>query len=165
MSVIGSRRRVIVGIVLAVLLAVAGSILSSPASADTDMIDVPIGTPVAEGAEGDVVVIGGADVNEEFIGRSCNLEVVVTNQQSVHAGNVLIVTSGDSTTTVTGIEDTAGTVTTQGGTLTLAETVTIAIQLGPDGLSSVGSNLTVTCEALDPAPPAAPVVTTPEYTG
>ncbi len=164
-SVIGSRRRLIVGIVFAVLLAVAGSLLSSPASADTDMIDVPLSDTLISGKEGDVVLVGGADVAPEFVGRSCTVEVVVTNQSSVHEGNSLIVTSGDSSTTVEGIEDTADAVTTQGGTLTLGETVSISIKLGPSGGSSVGSNLTVTCEALEEAPPAAPVVTTPEYTG
>lgn len=162
-SAIGTRRRVAVGIVFAILLAVLASMLTSPAAADT--IQVPVGDAVVRGAEGDVVPVGSADIAAEMVGRACTVEAVVTNQESVHTGNELIVTSGDTSASIAGIEDTAGTVTTAGGTLTLGSTITVAVKLGPSGISSIGSSLTVTCAALEPTPPAPPVVTTPKYTG
>jgi hypothetical protein len=146
-----------------VLLAALVNLLSGPASADT--IEVPVGDAVVTGDEGDVIPLGSADVAADLVGRSCTVEAVVTNQESVNAGNELVVSTGDSTATIPGIEDAAGTVTTQGGTVTLGSTITVAVKLGPTGISSIGSSLTVTCAALEPAPPAAPVVTTPPYTG
>ncbi|MGI9612944.1 MAG: hypothetical protein ACR2QO_08555 [Acidimicrobiales bacterium] len=163
MSAIGSRRRIAIGIVFVVLLAALASMFSSPAAAET--IQVPVGDAIVRGAEGDVIQIGSADIAAELVGRACTVEAVVTNQESAHPGNELIVTSGDTSAAIAGIEDTAGTVTTAGGTLTLGSTITVAVKLGPSGISSIGSSLTVTCAALEPAPPAPPVVETPKYTG
>lgn len=153
----------IVGILVAVLLAALVNTLSSPASAET--IEIPVAEATINGAEGETVALGSVDVPEDLVGRSCDVVAVVSNQASMHAGNELVVSSGESTATIAGVEDAVGSVTLAGGTITLGSTVTVAVKLGPDGVSSLGSTLTVTCAALPPATPAAPVVTTPTYTG
>jgi hypothetical protein len=145
--------------VLALLL----GLVASPASADE--IDVPIDDVIVSGDAGSVHEIGGTDVDADLVGRTCDIVAEVTNQSSVHTGNTLIVTTGDSTVTVEGIEDVADGVVTKAGSVTLGSTIKVSVELGDDGTSSLGSNLTVTCEALPEAPPAEPVVETPEYTG
>jgi hypothetical protein len=145
------------------VLALVLSLVASPASAQT--IDVPVNDVIVTGEPGTVQEIGGVDVASDLVGRTCDIVATVKNQSSVHLGNTLIVTSGDSTVSVDGIEDVADGTVSEAGSITLGSTITVSVELGQDGVSSLGSNLTVTCEALPEAPPAAPVVTTPTYTG
>lgn len=156
------RKRVL-ALVLAGGMALAAGMGGGPVSAET--IDVPIGQSFVSGAVGSTAVLGGAPVPAALVGRSCSIEVTVTNQESIHPGNALVVTSGSSTVTVAGIEEVAGSVTTQAGVLTLADSISVGVQFGNDGISSLGSNLKVTCAPLPVAPPPAPVVKTPTYTG
>lgn len=136
---------------------------SSPVSAQT--VDVPIGDNFLNAAPGSLVTIATKDVPADLAGRSCNLSVTVTNQSSVHPGNALVITSGDTKVTVEKVEETANSVVTGTGVLTLGSNVTVALQLGNEGLSSLGSSAKVTCEALPPAPPPTPIVKTPTFTG
>lgn len=139
---------------------------SAALAQDSDtMIEIPIQEVYASGDVGSSVAMGSADIAAELAGRSCNVVVTVTNQQSVHAGNTLVVTSGDSSVSISGIEDEAGAVTTDGGTITLGETISVAVVLGDDGATSLGSSLTVTCEALPDTKPAPPTPAEPTYTG
>lgn len=148
---------------LIALTALAVGTVAAPATAET--INVPIDQVAAKGDPGSTVRIGGADVDADLQGRTCEVEIVVTNQVSEHPGNVLIITSGESTITVENIEDTANAVTEAGGTLTLGSTIEVSVQLGNSNITSLGSNLEVTCEALPPTPPTPPVVGEPPYTG
>ena len=157
-----SLRKVGLGAVLALVAATVG-LVAAPAGAES--VDIPIGQVFPSGHEGDVVGIGGTDVDAHLVGRTCNIVATVTNQSSVHAGNELVVKSGDSTVTIAGIEDTADAVTMQGGSLTLGNRIDVSVKLGPDGLSSLGSSLTLTCEDPPEAKPAAPVEAKPDYTG
>lgn len=155
--------KTMVGGITAALLALVVVLIGLPASAQTvelDFDDVAVG-----GDEGTTVEIGKADVDSELVGRSCNLVAEVQNQSSVHPGNKLIVTSGDSTLEIEAIEDTADGLTSEAGTLTLGETIVVAVQFGPNQYTSLGSNLTVTCEPLPPSPPPSTVPADPPYSG
>lgn len=149
--------------VLATFAGLAVWLVSGPAAAQD--IEIPIEQTVINGTPGSTVQIGQADVPADLVGRTCEIEVVVTNQESIHGGNKLIVASDDSSVTVEGIEDEAGEVSTVAGTITLGETVTVSVYLAVDTISSLGSNLEVTCAPLPPTPPAPTVVTRPQYTG
>ena len=129
------------------------------------VIEIPIQEAYSSGDVGSSVAMGSADVADELVGRSCNVVATVTNQESVHAGNTLVVSSGDSSVSISGIEDEAGAVTTEGGTITLGDTITAAVVLGDDGATSLGSSLTVTCEALPETEPTPPTPASPVYTG
>lgn len=129
------------------------------------MIEIPIQEVYVSGEVGSSVAMGSADVAAELVGRSCNVVATVTNQESVHPGNTLVVTSGDSTVSIAGIEDVADAVTTEGGTITLGSTISAAVVLGDDGATSLGSGLTVTCEALPQTEPTPPTPAAPVYTG
>ncbi|MDH3681496.1 MAG: hypothetical protein OEV40_16290 [Acidimicrobiia bacterium] len=144
-------------------LAVIAALVAGPASADT--IDIPIGQTYVSGEPGSALQIGSSPVPEDLVGRTCNVVAEIANGASVHLGNTVVVTSGDSTVEITGIEDVADGVVMEGGSLTLGTTMNVSIVFGPDGHSSVGSSLSLTCEALPPAPPAPPVEAEPTYTG
>ncbi|MGF1597914.1 MAG: hypothetical protein ACFCVK_13440 [Acidimicrobiales bacterium] len=150
--------------VMGTTLVLALGAFGGPAAAD-DKVEVPIATAYNAGEPGSVHQLGSAPVPADLTGRTCTVNITVTNQESVHAGNRVIVSSDGSQVALAGVEDTAGGVTTSVGELVMGSTIDVSVELGSDGLSSLGSNLTVTCEALPVAPPAKPVVQTPTYTG
>ncbi len=143
--------------------AVGAVFVSGPVSAQT--IEVPIEEIYTTGDPGSSVAIGSTEVAEDLQGRSCEISATVTNQSSEHQGNTLVITSGDSTVEVEGIEETADEVITSAGTLTLGTDIQVAVVLGDSGGTSLGSSLTVTCEPLPATPPPDPVVADPPYTG
>ena len=159
-SIINKRS---VAVLLATLLAASVGLLASPAGAET--VEVPITNVEAKGDPGSTVLIGSTDIAEDLQGRSCDVTITVKNQTSENPGNTLIVSSGDSSVRVEGIEDTANAITEASGTLTLGPSINVSVQLGNANITSLGSSLTVTCEPLPVTPPTPPVVTDPTYTG
>jgi hypothetical protein len=155
----GLRKLAMAGMAMALLLGLFGG------SAEAETVEVPIGTSYTKGDAGSVHELGSAQVPADLVGRTCTVDVVVTNQESVHEGNRLIVSSDGSHVAVEGVEDVADGVTTSAGELVLGSTLVVSVELGADGASSLGSNLTVTCEPLPETPAAKPVVQEPTYTG
>ena len=155
-------RRVVAAALLATVTALIG-IGASPVSAET--IDIPVVEAYVSGAPGSVLSLGTTTVDAGLVGRSCDVTAVVTNGASVHAGNKLIVTSGDSRVEIAGIEDLADGVTQQGGTLTLGSSIEVSVMFGADGISSIGSSGAVSCKAAPVSPPPPAVVAKPAYTG
>lgn len=155
--------RRIAAVSIAGLAAIGAAFFGTPVSAQA--IEVPIQDVMTNGEPGSSVALGSADVSDDLQGRSCEVAAVVTNQSSEHAGNVLVISSGDSSITVASIEDQANTVTSGSGTLTLGSTVEVAVVLGDTGGTSLGSSLTVTCAPLPPTPPPPAVEGEPPYTG
>lgn len=130
--------------------AIGFGFMGSPANAQEGetVVEIPVSNVFVRGDVGSSVDMGQATVDAEMVGRTCNVVATVTNQSSVHPGNKLVVTSGDSTVEIPGIEDAADAVTVQAGTLTLGDTISVSVVLGDDGATSLGSSLKVTCEAL-----------------
>ncbi len=137
--------------------------MTAPVSADT--INVPVIEAYVSGDPGSTLEIGNTAVEADLQGRSCNVVAEITNGASVHPGNTLIVTSGDSQVEISGIEDVADSVRQEGGSLTLGPSIEVSVMFGDEGISSLGSSLTLVCEALPPTPPAPPVPGEPPYTG
>ena len=156
-----SRRLAVAGAVT--VAAVLAGLHGSPVSAET--IEVKVDTQVFSGAAGSTVTLGSASVPAALKGQSCNLAVEIINQESVHPGNSITISSGASTVKVEKVEEVANTTVKGGGVLTLDATVDIKLTFGADGTSSIGSDLKVTCETLPPAPPPTPVKETPKFTG
>lgn len=156
--------RVVVLAVTAVAALIAVWAVGGPAGAET--IEVPIEQTFVKGEPGSEVELGASEVPVDLVGETCEITVEVVNQESIHPGNVLVVTSGDSSVEVEGIEDEAGSTITEAGTITLGDQITVTVQLGENRtITSLGSSLTVTCTPLPPPPPPPPATTTPPYTG
>ncbi len=159
------KRRILAAGAVAALAATLGFFSTPVTAQDADVVDVPLGSAFIQGAEGDTVALGSADVDAGLVGRACNVVATVVNQGSVHAGNKLVVSSGDSSVEIAGIEDTADATTSNGGALTLGESISASIVLGADGMSSIASSMKVTCEPVPEAEPTDPAPATPTYTG
>ncbi len=132
---------------LVLRIAAAGALglaaLALPAGASTDIaIDFD---ELQFGPPGTVLQVAEVEVDPEFVGEKCTLEVRAENQASVHLGNDLIVTTGSVQAVVIGVEDTANGGTDQTYDLVLGETITIEIRFGQDGMSSLGFGLAFDC--------------------
>ena len=115
----------------------------SPANAAEDfVIEIPesVLRPPPNPAE-----ITTEEVPGDLVGRPCLVTLVASNNDSVHEGNDLIVSSGDEEVTFQNVESQAFQTTTAEGEIVLGETVTIKLAFGKDRVSSGGLKLTFDC--------------------
>ncbi len=153
-------RRHTSGIAGAVLLIgwFTGAGLVSPASAEEEISVQP--DELVFGEPGSVTTVATEQVPEELVGKSCALRVVAENGSSVHPGNTLIVSTGDSRTVITGVEDSPDGSVIGTAQVVLAATITFQLEMGSDGMSSLGFAIGFDCpepvastEASSTAPP------------
>lgn len=131
--------------VLAVLAVVVGLLmLATPAGAQDNAFTIQV-EGVLTGNEGDVVSVVSQPVDAALVGATCNVVGASENNSSVHPGNDLIIATGDTTTTVPGVEDAPGLVINGSGSVVLGASVDISLRFGPDGVTSGGTTLTFDC--------------------
>ncbi|MGF1600120.1 MAG: hypothetical protein ACFCVK_24985 [Acidimicrobiales bacterium] len=154
----------------AVLLTATGL----PAGAEDEISIEPDRVIVAP--PGSVTTVATEVVPAGLVGSDCDLKVVTVNGASVHAGNVVIATTGDSVTTVDGVEDAADGSVVGTARVTLGDQIVVELRMGPDGISSLGFTVSFDCPPSAPVvapgvqtsvvtPPAAPVSATPPTPG
>ncbi|MCP3856027.1 MAG: hypothetical protein GY698_15020, partial [Actinomycetia bacterium] len=132
--------------VFAGLVSIVGLVLmQSPASANHGDISVPLDTVVQADA-GEVVQLVSVPVDHELVGATCSWDFHATNQESVHLGNDLILSTGGTDTVVAGVEDAPDQVLDVAGSVQLGETVTVSLRMGPDQVFSAGLSVEVVCE-------------------
>lgn len=129
----GLRRSLVV---IGALLVVAG-----PAGADIAIeFDELIWGP-----EGSLTTVAEVEVPAEFVGDTCVLAVIAENQASVHPGNDLVVSTGDSQAVIVGVEDEVNGGTSQEYAMVVGSSIVVQLRFGPDGISSLGFGLTFDC--------------------
>ena len=126
-----------------------GAGLVNPASAEDEISVQP--DELVFGDPGTVVSVATEQVPTELIGKSCALRVIAENGSSVHVGNTLIVSTGDSRTVIAGVEDSPDGSTIGTAQVTLAETINFELEMGPDGMSSLGFAIGFDCPEPEPA--------------
>ena len=169
----------------------AGAILLTlsvvvPADAE-DEISIQPEEPVT-GEPGSVWPVAVETVPAELVGEPCDLRVVAENGDSVHPGNTVITTTGEDKIVTAGVEDGADSSVVDVQRVEMGDTITVELQLGPDGASSLGFTIGFECtpdallppvlpaqQEADPdpdpepelpeTPPAAPVQEDPTFTG
>lgn len=137
------RFRVAVAMGLASMLSLL--VLASPASAGHGEISLPI-EAVVRAPEGDVVLLGSVDVDEELVGRTCSWEFHALNSRSVHPGNDLILATGGAEWLIENVELVAFDDLVVTGSFQLGETVSVSLRMGPDEVFSEGVTVEVVCE-------------------
>ena len=110
---------------------------------------------------GTLLEIGRIPVRTDLAGPLCTWRLTVTNQWSPHLGNDLIVRSGGSEFTVTGIEDVAGKVTVNSGTAYLTDEIVVLMKMGPDGVFSGRLELVIDYASCAPEPTTTTTTTEP----
>jgi hypothetical protein len=102
------------------------------------------------------------DVPSNLVGASCTFEAVADNNISVHPGNDLIMSSGGDSVTLADVERAPGAVTPSNGSITLGDTINVALFLGTDngngrGVFSGGLTVNVSCiDEPEPSPSPEP---------
>lgn len=96
------------------------------------------------GDETELVTIATADL----AGSTCDVRSVRRDRTAVNQDNDLIVTSGQESTTLTDVEREPGAV-TEGGPITLGDTITVVLEIGPDEAFAAGLDIEFDC-AADP---------------
>lgn len=137
---------------------------AAPASAQSTelryTIDAGPGIFAPRGSQIDLLT---ADTSA-YVGWNCTVLVDGTNNGSVHPNNDLVVRSGTDSVFLRNVERDPDAVTTATGILTLGNSVTITLDMGPDGISSVDLVAVLTCLAPPPPPPPPPPPTPPAST-
>jgi hypothetical protein len=137
------RRRLGAMSAMALLIAVAGIL---PASADR----IDLEQRVLFGEEGSVVEVAVERVEPDQVGASCTMRVHTENQESVHPGNDLVITTGDSQAVIEDVEAVADAGRDLSAPVVLGETIVVELRFGPDRLSSMGYVLAVDCSTTGP---------------
>ena len=158
----------------------AGALLSLgifalPAGAAEDEISLEPTEQYIQGEAGSVHTVATETVPADLVGKDCDVRVTTVNGGSVHPGNTVITTTGDSVSEMADVEASAEARVVGVHRVTLGESIKVDLKLGDEGLSSLGFTVGFECtpEDLVPtvepaeqeAPPAEPVPATPTYTG
>ncbi len=155
------RQRLGVGLALA-----ASATLLGAAPALAADLSLPIDT-VVTADEGALIELGRIPVDSGLAGPLCVWEASVTNQDSAHPGNDIVITSGGTTLVLADIEATPGKVTTNSGSVHLADEVVVTLRMGPDGIFSGGLDVDIRydqCRQTTTVPPVVEVTTVPPVT-
>jgi uncharacterized repeat protein (TIGR01451 family) len=123
--------------ILIPLVAMVGLFMMGVPVAMATVIEISIDT-VVTATQGSITVLDTTDTPPDLIGMSCVGVARAINQPSVHAGNDLIVASGDDSIVLEDVEREPGVVTTAEAPLTLGPTVTVSLLMGPDEIFSGG---------------------------
>ena len=142
---VSAAHRRFVGVVSAttLLFALAGV---APVSA-AERVHLDIG--VARGEEGSTVELARLEVDAEHVGTTCTVRAHTENQSSVHPGNDLLVTTGDSRAVIADVEAEPDSSRDLSDQVVLGESVVIQLRFGPDQVSSMGYDLEVDCGTDD----------------
>ncbi|MDY7103355.1 MAG: hypothetical protein S0880_19400 [Actinomycetota bacterium] len=128
------------------MVAAAAVVCGPTAGAQEDAIEIPLDS-VVRADEGSETELGSAPVPAELQGATCEAEAQADNQESVHPGNDLVVTTGGVEAVIPGVEDEPGQVSVSAGTVVLGETITVSLRMGPDEVFSGGLVVSVDCTA------------------
>jgi len=153
---------------LVAVAAVAALLFSVPTavSADGEIVVTVAGSSTGN-AEGSRLLIADDAVAPEIVGNQCTGVVTTRNNHSVHTGNDIVITTNGIEYRIPGVEDGAGDVTTADGEIITGDNLRVELEFGPDGATSGGITLTLTCVdvQLPPTPPEPPTPTEPPFTG
>lgn len=119
----------------------------APASAD-ELITIEV-DEVLFAEPGSVTVITEVDVSSPFVGQECQIIALSENQVSIHPGNDLLISTGGGQTVIADVEAEPDAQITRSATVLLGPRIAIALRMGPDGVSSLGFDMSLDCGAAE----------------
>lgn len=144
-SVSAARRRLLGAMSVMVLVIVAA--LALPAAA-AERIELE--QRVLVGEEGSLQQLAEVTVSDDHVGVVCTLLVHTENQDSVHPGNDLVITTGDVQAVIEDVEAEADAGRDLSAEVVLGSTIVVELRFGPHRLSSMGYELDVDCGTTAP---------------
>ena len=129
---------------LAVISLLAGiALMPMAAMADSFAVDLP--RSVRRGDPGSTHHLRTYSVPDSLIGQSCTVEALGNNNHSVHRDNNIVVSSVNSVTLVD-VEEFPNKDTMASGLLTMSDSVTFTLVMGPDGVYSANFRVVFECQ-------------------
>lgn len=130
------------------MLMVGAVVAPAFASTSTVSVNEPDGF-ILGGSEGDVVSLRSVPVSSEYQGLTCTVSVATQNNFSIHEGNTLTVSTGDSSSEVVSVEGEADGAVSESFEMTLGETIDLSLTLGETGSSSLSVEVTQDCSGAE----------------
>ena len=153
--------------VLLATCAAGGLLLFAAPAAAQSLPDITVDQRVpatGRAAPGSVHLVGSDNVDPALVGGTCDVNVNLANNQSVHPNSDLLITSGSNTVVALDVErDADAIIDTTPGTLLLEDdTITVSVRLGPDGLFSGGFTISFACQPPTPTTTVTPTTIAPQ---
>jgi hypothetical protein len=145
----------------AILLGVSTLVVGLPMGAGAQ--DVSIGIPldtVVRGAAGSEHVLASEEVPPDLVGSECRVAASAINQESIHPGNDLVISSNGDQLVLEDVEGEAFGERAVEGSLTLGVELTVTLVMGPDGVFSAGMEVEVRCPTPETTTTTEPTMTT-----
>jgi len=120
------------------------------AASQEKSLSIPVSTIVRNKGVGSTTLLKTVQVDQDMVGMVCELKAHGENQSSVHAGNDLVIASGNDSVTLEDVERAPGVKTDANGTLTLGDALSVSLVMGEDDVFSGGMDVKVTCEEPEP---------------
>ena len=155
---------------VAVVGALAAVVFTIPTGASADgEINVEIDGISTGNAEGSRITVYEEAVAPEIVGNECTGTLSTGNNDSVHPGNAVVVTTNGVEYVASGVEDGAFETLTLAESFVIGDTLLVEVQFGPDGTTSGGLSLNLTCVDVEveipPTEPEPPTESEPDFTG
>lgn len=125
-------------------VALGSLLVMAPTALAEPEIVIPIDR-IVTGGLGSTVVIGEAEVEQEFRNTECIATAVVRNGESTHPNNDLIISSNGNTVVIPDIEGEAFDTSEYKLPIVLGNTVTVSIRFGSDEFFSGGIDVEFDC--------------------
>ncbi len=110
-------------------------------------IDIAIAIDgIVRGDEGEIKEVAVQDVEQNLVGARCTAKTTQTESGgSEHPDNDFIIASGATSAEIEDFEAVSGATVAMSGAITLGESITVSLRLGPNRVSSGGFVITLTC--------------------
>ncbi len=146
MAGLSARRTAGITVLLGASILVLG--VPTVVGAQDVAIEISLDT-VVRGPQGSQHVLASEEVPGDLVGRTCSVAAVSTNQQSVHPGNDLVISSNGARVVLEDVEGEAFGERAVEASLTLGPQLTVTLIMGPDGVFSAGMVTRVRCRAQE----------------
>jgi len=153
-------KRFTFSLVLFVTMAMTIVTTGTVASAQSDGLTIPAST-VIRGEAGDVVELGRIPVDTARAGPLCTWQATVTNQTSTHPNSDILLESNGTTLVLADVESAPNKVTSNSGSVWLADEVVVSVRLGSEGLFSGRMEVTIDYSNCPPTTTTEPSTTEP----
>ena len=129
-----------------IALAIFGVLLlAAPAVAQDATILILI-DGIVRGDEGEIFEVAVQEVDSDLVGARCTAGTAQTEEGgSEHPNNDFIIASGGTSAEIEDFEAVSGATVAMSGAITLGDSITVSLRLGPNRVSSGGLVIALTC--------------------
>jgi hypothetical protein len=129
-----------------IALAIFGVLLLAVPAVAQDATILILIDGIVRGDEGEIFEVAVQDVDPDLVGARCTAGTAQTEVGgSEHPNNDFIIASGGTSAEIKDFEAVSGATVAMSGAVTLGESITVSLRLGPNGVSSGGLVIALTC--------------------